>query len=142
MTRPRVPLCQSGAATPDRAHPGRRAKMLIAVFVVALVVPLSLSSLRTFRYEQWVSATDAAAERWVAGSDWRVEGVKQVGGDIVAAVIGHGDPPPIEAFRTDVRRSVPERVDIVVVEDRDGRSNCSLAAASAGRPFHTQEPRV
>jgi hypothetical protein len=107
----------SGEAARSRAHAGRRAKVLIAVLVVALVIPLGASSLRTYRYEQWVKATETAAERWVAGSDWKVEGAKQVGGDIVVSVIGTGETPPIEAFRAGVRHSVPQRVTVELVQD-------------------------
>jgi uncharacterized hydrophobic protein (TIGR00271 family) len=99
------------------ARVGRRATVLIAVFVVALVIPLALASVRTYRYESWVNATETAVEHWVAGTDWRVTGVHAAGDDIVANVIGPGEPPPIETLRTEVRRSVPTAVTVSVVED-------------------------
>jgi uncharacterized hydrophobic protein (TIGR00271 family) len=99
------------------ARAGRRAKVLIAVFILVLVIPLTVASVRTYRYESWVNATEAAAERWVVGTDWRVTGVHAVGGDIVASVIGAGEPPPIETLRAEVRRSVPAAVAVRVVED-------------------------
>lgn len=95
---------------------GRRAYVLIAVFVVALLVPLSAASLRTLRHEQWVNATDTATREWVRGTGWQVESVREVGGDIVALVIGSGTPPPIERLRAQVRRSVPHAVDVRVTE--------------------------
>ena len=99
------------------AHVGRRARVLIAVFVIVLVIPLTAASWRTYRYEGWVHATEAAAKRWVAGTGWRVTGVHAEGGDIVAGVIGRGEPPPIETLRAEVRRSVPDTVVVRVVED-------------------------
>jgi len=99
------------------ARAGRRAGVLIALLLVALVIPLTVASVRTYRYERWVNATEAATEQWVAGTDWRVTGVKDVGGDIVAGVIGTGEPPPIETLRAEVRRSVPDQVVVRVVED-------------------------
>ncbi|MCX6373197.1 MAG: TIGR00341 family protein [Actinobacteria bacterium] len=98
-------------------HPRRRAKILIAVFVIALLIPLSLASLRTLRYEQWTNAAGDAAAQWVKGTDWKVEYVKQEGGDIVITAIGPGDPPPIEGLRRAVRRNVPSPIGVRVVED-------------------------
>ena len=37
--------------------------MLIAVFVIVLLIPLSVASMRHLRYEQWIGATDDAAAR-------------------------------------------------------------------------------
>ena len=98
-------------------HPGRRAKALIAVFVVALLIPLTLASLRTLRYEQWIGATDTAARQWVQGSGWRVEDVSQVAGDIVIKTIGPGAAPPISSLRSAVRAHVPPRITVNIVED-------------------------
>ena len=98
------------------ARIGRRAKLLIAVLVIALMIPLGVTTLRTYRYETWTNATEAAAEQWVRGTNWRVAQVQQAGGDIVATFIGPDDPPPIEALRAAVRRSVPADVQVQVVE--------------------------
>ena len=97
-------------------HPGRRAKVLIAVFVVVLVIPLGAASLRTFRYEQWMRATESASEQWVTGTGWQVEGVKQEGGDIVITAIGPGDSPPLDGLKQAVRLTVPKRIVVQVVE--------------------------
>jgi uncharacterized hydrophobic protein (TIGR00271 family) len=99
------------------AHVGRRARVLITLLVLVLVVPLTVASVRTYRYESWANATEAATEHWVAGTDWRLTGVHTTGDEIVAGVIGTGEPPPIEALRAEVRRSVPDRVTVRVVED-------------------------
>lgn len=106
----------SGASTHDSLRTRRRAKVLIAAFVIALAIPLAASSVRTYRHEQWVSATQAATEQWAAGSDWQVESASQAGDDIVVVVRGHGDPPPVESLRAEVRRSVPERVSVKLLE--------------------------
>ena len=98
-------------------HPGRRAKVLIAVFVVALLIPLSVASLRTLRYEQWLGATDAAARQGVRGSGRQVEDVSQVAGDIVVKTIGPGTSPPIDSLRRAVRARVPRNITVNVVED-------------------------
>ena len=98
-------------------HAGRRAKVLIAVFVVALVVPLGLTSVRTYRYQTWIGRTDEAARAWVDGTDWRVTDVYQAADEIVLVVIGPDDPPPIDALRDAVRRWVPGHVRVEVVED-------------------------
>ena len=102
----------------DRGRlPGRRAKVLIALFVLALLIPLGVASLRTLRYEQWIGSTDSAARQWVRGTGWRVEDVSQVAGDIVIKAIGPGSPPPLGPLRHEVRASVPKNVTVSVVED-------------------------
>ncbi len=98
-------------------HPRRRAKLLIVAFVIVLLVPLSLASLRTLRYERWVGASETAATQWVRGTGWQVESVEQTGGDIVITALGPGEGPPIDALRTAVRATVPRRIDVRVVED-------------------------
>jgi hypothetical protein len=89
---------------------------LIAVFVIVLVVPLTLTSLRNDRYERYVGATERAARNWVKGTGWRVISVRQSGDDIVAGVVGSGAPPPLQELRTAVRRTVPHTVPVQVVE--------------------------
>lgn len=106
---------QRAAASRGR-RPGRRAKVLIVVFVVVLLVPLSLASLRTLRYEQWVGASETAAGRWVKGTGWQVESVEQVGGDIVIDVLGPGTPPPTDSLKSAVRAKVPRRIVVQLVE--------------------------
>ncbi len=98
-------------------HPGRRAKVLIALFVLALIIPLGVASLRTLRYEQWIGSTDSAARQWVRGTGWRVEDVSQVAGDIVIKTIGPGSPPPIGSLRSAVRAHVPRTITVNIVED-------------------------
>lgn len=97
------------------AHIGRRAKWIVAVFVVVLVVPLSLASLRTYRYQQWESKTERAADAWVAGTAWSVEQVLQAGDAIVIKAVGPGSPPPVAALRAAVRRDVPPRVKVTLI---------------------------
>ncbi len=96
--------------------PGRRAKVLIAVFVIALVIPLTLASVRTLRYEQWIGATETAAEQWVKGTGWEVDSVTQAGGDILITTMGPGTPPPVESLRRAVRAQVPRRISVKVFE--------------------------
>jgi uncharacterized membrane protein len=97
-------------------RPGRRAKMLIAVFVIVLLIPLSIASLRTLRYEQWIGATEAAAAPWVKGTGWDIKSVQQVGGAIQVNAVGPGDPPPIDSFKAAVRAEVPRHVVVQVLE--------------------------
>lgn len=96
---------------------GRRAKILIATFLIVLVIPLGVTSLRTYRYQRWIGATDAAVHQWVRGTDWQVGNVNQVGDQIHAEVIGSGATHPIADLRRAVRRSVPASVTVKVVEE-------------------------
>ena len=95
----------------------RRARALIAVFVIALIVPLSVASWRTSRYEGWVQATTKAAHAWVDGTGWDVDSVRLSGDDIVITVLGSGDPPSVEELKAEVRASVPDHVPVVLVEE-------------------------
>ena len=97
-------------------HPGRRAKVFITLFVIVLLIPLSLASLRTLRYEQWIGATENAAGQWAGGTGWQVESVEQVGGDIVITTFGPGAPPPVDSLKTTIRRKVPQRIVVQMVE--------------------------
>ena len=104
-------------ATERGRHPGRRAKWLIAVFVIVLIVPLGAASARTWFYERWIGASDAAAQAWVKGTGWDVKNVKQEGGDIVISVVGPGASPPVGDLRAAVRKDVPTSVDVLVIEE-------------------------
>jgi hypothetical protein len=84
--------------------------------VIALVVPLSLPSLRTLRYEQWVGDTKTASEHWAKGTDWQIESVAQVGGDIVIAAFGPGAPPPVDSLKAAIRGKVPRGIVVQMVE--------------------------
>jgi uncharacterized hydrophobic protein (TIGR00271 family) len=108
---------RDAAAAARGAGAGRRATLLITVLVVALVIPLTITSVRTYRYQRWMKATEAAAQQWVADTGWRVTDVHQSGDEIVATVIGPGDPPPLGALQAMVRRSVPDSVTVRIVKD-------------------------
>jgi uncharacterized hydrophobic protein (TIGR00271 family) len=105
------------AAVARGRHPRRRAKVVIAVFVALLFIPLAGASFRTLEYELWMRTTDNVAHTWVAGTGWQVASVKQAGADIVIQVIGQGDPPPIQALREAVRRDIPGSISVLVVEE-------------------------
>jgi uncharacterized hydrophobic protein (TIGR00271 family) len=106
------------AATERGRHPRLRAKVLIAVLVVVLIIPLAAASIRTYAYESWVGATTNAANAWVRGSDWRIENVRLVGTDIVISAVGPGDPPPTADLQKSVRASVPTAVGVRILEGR------------------------
>jgi uncharacterized hydrophobic protein (TIGR00271 family) len=98
--------------------PGRRnhARLVVAALIIVVVVPLTISSVRSYRYLRWTNATEAATQRWVEGTGWHVTSVHRTGDEIVATVIGQGSPPAIPAFRTLVRRTVPGDVTVRLIE--------------------------
>jgi uncharacterized hydrophobic protein (TIGR00271 family) len=95
---------------------GRRARLLVAAFMVALIIPLGVATLRTYRHHQWTSATHASVDRWVEGTRWKVESVGLEHDEIVITVVGPGNPPSREALAEDVRRSVPENVVVRLIQ--------------------------
>ena len=99
------------------ARAGRAAKALIVALLVALVVPLGYESFRTFQYERWTNRTQSATQQWLEGTSWHLEGVENDNGEIIVNVIGPGRAPSLAALRTAVRRGVPARVKVRVVED-------------------------
>ena len=100
-------------------HGGRRARVFIALFLVAVIVPLGIASVRTYRYERWVASAHASAEDWVDGTPWDVDSVVLEHDEIVITVVGPHDPPPPEDLATAVRRSVPEHVVVRLIEEFD-----------------------
>ena len=94
-----------------------RARVFVSVFVVAILVPLGLESLRTARYEHYQNASQAAARAWAKGTPWKVESVEADGSTIVITVLGPNPSPPIDALRAAVRRSVPRSVPVTLTED-------------------------
>jgi uncharacterized membrane protein len=99
------------------ARSGRRATIAIAVLVVVLLVPLAGTSARTYLYERWTSSAQAAAEDWVAGTEWHVDAVSLSGDDIVITVIGPGAAPGIQKLKDDVRKDVPDSVPVKVIQE-------------------------
>jgi uncharacterized hydrophobic protein (TIGR00271 family) len=97
------------------AHVGRRAKWIIAVFVVVLVIPLGLSSLRIYRYQVWERYVTTAAQTWTAGTDWHVDTVQQSGSDIVVTAVGPGLPPSPATLRAAIRLKVPQGVKVTLI---------------------------
>jgi uncharacterized hydrophobic protein (TIGR00271 family) len=104
---------RAASRAPSRRH---YARFVVAALVVAVVVPLTISSVRSYRYLRWADATEAATRSWVEGTGWHVTGVNRVGDEIVATVIGQGAPPAIPEFRTLVRRAVPGDVTVRLIE--------------------------
>jgi len=103
----------------ERALPrtGRSAKVLVAALIIALAIPLGLTSVRAYRYQHWMRVTKQAAIQWAGDTSWKVTDVHQSGDEIVATVVGSGAPPSIDRLRTLVRQSVPANVRVRVVED-------------------------
>ncbi len=107
-----------GAEAAERdPRTARRARALIIAFVAALLIPLTAASVRTGLYESWVYSASNAAEEWVAGSEWTLDSVHVEGSEIVIAVLGPGEPPPLAELRDTVRRDVPESVPVRLVEE-------------------------
>ena len=104
---------RAASCPPSRRH---YARLVVAALIVVVVVPLTISSVRSYRYVRWADATETATQRWVEGTGWHVTGVHRVGDEIVATVIGQGSPPAIPAFRTLVRRNVPGDVTVRLIE--------------------------
>jgi uncharacterized hydrophobic protein (TIGR00271 family) len=112
-----------GAAGYARAAVGRdprvarRARLLVAAVILVVLVPLSLDSLRTWRYEHWQRATSDATTAWIAGTPWQLDSVQLKGGDIIITVRGTDSGPPIEDLRERVRQSVPDHVTVELVQE-------------------------
>jgi len=104
---------RAASRAPAKVH---YARFIVAALIVVVVVPLTISSVRSYRYLRWADATEAATRSWVEGTGWHVASVDRVGDEIVATVIGQGSPPAIPDFRKLVRRSVPRDVTVRLIE--------------------------
>lgn len=101
------------------ARPGGRTRVFMGVFLVVLLVPLVVASTRTYRYERWVSSTQAAAERWVECTEWEVQSVGAVNDAIVIDLLGNGSAPPLASLTAEVRKDVPTSVEVRLIQ-QDG----------------------
>ena len=99
------------------AHVGRRAKWIIAIFVIVLVIPLGAASLRTYFYQRWQEDVNAAAQAWARGTAWHIEQVTQTGGDIVVTAVGPYAPPPVDELRKAIRSTIPKGVKVKLIAD-------------------------
>jgi uncharacterized hydrophobic protein (TIGR00271 family) len=95
---------------------GRRARIMIAVVIVSLVIPLGVSSFRTFAYQLWLGHAQNAAEQWVAGTAWQVEYVTLENNEIIIGVVGPDSPPSRQELTRELRRTIPTSVPIRLVE--------------------------
>ena len=95
---------------------GRRARVMIAMVLIALIIPLGASSLRTFAYQRWVSQAQTATEQWVEGTAWRVQSVTLENNEIVISVVGPDSPPPREELIRQIRLEVPDSVPVRLTE--------------------------
>ena len=95
---------------------GRRARIMIAVVIVSLVIPLGVSSFRTFAYQQWLDQAQTATERWVAGTGWQVEYVTLENNQIIIGVVGPDSPPSRQELTRELRRTIPTSVPIRLIE--------------------------
>jgi uncharacterized hydrophobic protein (TIGR00271 family) len=95
----------------------RRARILLPLFLVVLVVPLGYTSFRTARYNQWTDHSRQATQSWLEDSATRIDDVEVVGSDIFIRVIGPGDAPSLGQLRERIRQKVPDRVDVWIIED-------------------------
>lgn len=97
-------------------HVGRRARIVIALVLIALLVPLAATSVRTFAYQYWLSKAEDAAQGWVHDTGWNVHGVNLVHDEIVIDIVGPGSPPSLDELRDKVRQGVPESVAVRVIQ--------------------------
>ncbi|HET6352237.1 MAG TPA: TIGR00341 family protein [Coriobacteriia bacterium] len=75
---------------------------VVGVLSVAIIAPLTLGSVRVIA--QTVSERNAtdAANAWVEGSGYQVDGVRSADGTVTVTVVGRGKIPPIASLREDV----------------------------------------
>jgi uncharacterized hydrophobic protein (TIGR00271 family) len=105
----------AGVMAPGRAR--RTAFFLIGVAVIIVLVPLTITGRQLARDVREEAHARAAAETWLAGTDFRVRSA-QVTGDRVAFVIsGSGEPPPFATLVSTVERGAgrPMVVELEVV---------------------------
>lgn len=95
----------------------RRARRAIIALVVLLLIPLGASSGSILQYELWMKDSETATERWLRGSEWKLDTVDQSSNEIVISVRGYGSAPPSAELKAAIREKVPEWVPVTLVED-------------------------
>ena len=97
-------------------HLRKRAVWVVVAGLIALLIPLGFASIRVIEYDRWTRSVTSATERWLTGSDWKLESTQISGSAIVVTISGRGPIEPIEDLRRDIRRSVPRSVEIRLLE--------------------------
>jgi len=95
----------------------RRARVLLPLFLILLIVPLAWTSIRTARYNNWTDHSRDATRAWLRDTGTRIDDVQVAGSDIYIRVIGPGDTPSLDKLRERIREAVPDRIRVWVVEE-------------------------
>jgi len=95
----------------------RRAVWIIAAVLLALLVPLGLSSLRVIQYNRWIDTSTTATQNWLRGTGWTLDSVEVEGTAIRITVTGEGTPGSIGQLRSAVRGVVPATVPVLLIEN-------------------------
>jgi uncharacterized hydrophobic protein (TIGR00271 family) len=94
----------------------REAALALAVTLIALLIPLGLTSLSEKQYAEWINGTSNVVHTWASGSHWTVQSVARSGDTIVINLIGEGPAGSLAALQAQVRKVVPQQIPVRLVE--------------------------
>ncbi len=92
----------------------RRAYAVIAVSLVLILLPLSLTTAQTAREQLWLTRASATAEAWTAGRGYVLQDVSFEGSDLLVKIEGSGPEPPSSQLLDQLRGQLPAGTPVVV----------------------------
>ena len=120
----------------------RGAYVVIAVFVVAILVPLGLATAQTAREQAALTQAAATARPWAAGYGYALVDVRFEGPDLDVVIEGTGPEPPGGRLLAQLRGQVPAGTPVVVATIAGGLAPIGHVPAlpRAGNTFFRAMP--
>ena len=92
----------------------RGALVIIAALLVAVIVPLTISSNRIDRTTIRQTDVQAVAEHWASGAGWSVTGVNAAGDQVLVEATGPNPAPRLATLRHDLDAAGLDGLDVRV----------------------------
>jgi uncharacterized hydrophobic protein (TIGR00271 family) len=93
-------------------HVHHYALAAVAGAVALVLIPLALNSTHLLAHERWLRTTNAAAQRWLAGSTWRLDSTDVTGHTVALRLRGSGEPPALDSLRAQLDGTLPRAVTV------------------------------
>ncbi|KIH96586.1 membrane protein [Streptomonospora alba] len=129
-----VLFAAAGHGTPPkdrRERPARRARRVLGLLFVIVLVPLAAHTAATLLLTVWTERAEAAAERWISRQPHAsVSRVYTASRTVHIEVRSRDAPPPVDPLLADLRGRVPGRLAVVVETTRGERVDAGAIGGS------------
>jgi uncharacterized membrane protein len=90
----------------------RRVIRVVVASLVVLLVPLAAQTFEYIRATNAQQSAVTAANAWVAGTAWTIDGVAVEGETVTLRIVGHGEPPDPARLLQSLPAGFSVRVDV------------------------------